>query len=67
MPACPLRVSLDLTDAVIGAGTSATWNFGIPNSPPLIGMLIYTQCANFDTINAFGMVLSDAAAMVLGN
>jgi PKD repeat protein len=67
MPGCPLRVSLDATDAVIGAGTSATWNFAIPNSAPLIGMLLYNQCANFDTINPFGMVLSDASGWVLGN
>ena len=67
MTGCPLRVSLDATDTVIGVGTSATWNFGIPNSPPLIGMLLYNQCANFDTINPFGMVLSDASGWVLGN
>lgn len=67
MPGCPLRVSLDATDAVVGIGTSATWNFFIPNSPPLIGMLLYNQSANFDTINPFGMVLSDASGWVLGN
>jgi PKD repeat protein len=67
MPGCPLRVSLDATDAVIGVGTSATWNFPIPNSAPLVGMLLYNQCANFDTINTFGMVVSDASGWVLGN
>jgi len=67
MPGCPLRVSLDATDAVVGVGTSATWNFPIPNSAPLIGFQLYTQCANFDTINPFGMVVSDAFGGIVGN
>ena len=67
MTGCPLRVSLDATDTVVGVDTSATWNFPIPNSPPLIGMLLYNQCANLDIINPFGFVLSDASGWVLGN
>ena len=62
MPGCPLRVSLDATDTVIGAGTTATWNFAIPNNPALAGVLLYNQLAPLDpAANAFGFTLGDAA------
>ncbi len=67
MTNCPLRVSLDATDTVVGSAPNATWNFNIPGNPLLMGMLLYNQCASFDAINPFGFVLSDASGWVLGN
>lgn len=67
-PGCRLRVSLDATDTVVGVGTSASWSLPIPNSLPLLGALLYNQTAVLDPLaNAFGFVMSDASAMVLGN
>jgi PKD repeat protein len=68
MPGCFGRVSLDLTDFVVGAGNTATWNLALPNVPSLSGLLIYNQAFVLDpAANAFGFVTSDAAGMVLGN
>ncbi len=66
-PGCPLRVSLDATETVVGAGTTATWNFNIPNIGGLLGVQLYNQAATFDpAANAFGFVTSDASAWVVG-
>ncbi|MBL8754569.1 MAG: PKD domain-containing protein [Planctomycetes bacterium] len=66
-PGCPLRVSVDGTDTVVGVGTTATWNFPIPNVPALNGLLFYNQLAVLDpAANAFGLVIGDAAGWVLG-
>ena len=68
MPGCVGRVSLDLTDFVVGAANSATWSLALPNLPTLSGFLLYNQAFVLDpTANAFGFVTSDAAGMVLGN
>jgi hypothetical protein len=67
VPGCPLRVSLDATDAVVGVGTTATWNLAIPLTPTLSGLLLYNQLAVLDlAANAFGFVVGDAAGWVLG-
>lgn len=66
-PGCPLRVSLDVTDAVIGAGSTASWSFNIPNQLNLMGFKLYNQAATLDSINAFGFAMSDAYGWVLGN
>ncbi|HEX6813259.1 MAG TPA: PKD domain-containing protein [Planctomycetota bacterium] len=66
-PGCPLYISLDATETVIGAPPSATWNFAIPNAPVLAGSLLYNQAAVFDpAANAFGFVMGDAAGWVVG-
>jgi PKD repeat protein len=66
-PGCPLRVSVDGTDTVVGAGTTATWNFAIPNVLALNGLLFYNQLAVLDpAANPFGLVVGDAAGWVLG-
>jgi PKD repeat protein len=68
MPGCAGRVSLDLTDFVVGVGTAATWNITFPNNPVFSGLLFYNQAFVLDpAANAFGFVTSDAAGMVLGN
>jgi PKD repeat protein len=65
-PGCNLRVSLDVTEAVIGVGTTANWNFAIPNLPTLIGFQIFNQAASLDVVNPFGFVMSDAYAWMIG-
>lgn len=66
-PGCPLRVSLDVTDTVAGVGTSANWNFSVPNDPALNGFKLYSQAASLDTINAFGFAMSSAYGWIIGN
>ena len=65
-PGCPLRVSLDVTDTVVGAGTTANWNFSIPNNPALSGFKLFNQAASLDPVNAFGFALSSAYGFILG-
>ena len=68
MPGCPLRVSLDATDTVVGAGTTATWNLAVPITPSLAGALLYNQIAPLDpAANAFGFTMGDAAGWVIGS
>ena len=65
-PGCRLRVSLDVTDTVIGASNTANWSFGVPNNPAFIGFQLFNQAASLDTTNAFGFVMSDAYAWMVG-
>lgn len=66
-PGCPLRVSLDATDTVLGVAPTATWNFGIPNNPTLAGIVLYNQLAVLDPVaNAFGIVMGNAAGWTVG-
>ncbi len=65
-PGCPLRVSVDFTDTVVGVGTTATWNFAIPASGGLLGFQLFSQAASLDASNAFGFVMSDAYAWMIG-
>jgi PKD repeat protein len=65
-PGCPLRVSLDVTDTVVGAGTTASWSLAIPNNPLLLGFRLYSQAAPLSSSNAFGFVTSDAYAWSVG-
>jgi PKD repeat protein len=66
-PGCPLRVSVDVTDTVVGAGNAATWSFAVPNSGALAGFKLYNQAAVLDTSNAFGFVTSKAYAWIVGS
>jgi hypothetical protein len=67
-PGCSLRVSLDVTDTVVGVAPNGSWSLAIPNNPALIGFQLYNQAAAFDpAANAFGFALSHAYGIVLGN
>ncbi|MCA3007540.1 MAG: PKD domain-containing protein [Phycisphaerales bacterium] len=66
-PGCPLRVSVDVTDTVVGVGNAATWSFAVPNSGALSGFKLYNQAAVLDTSNAFGFVTSKAYAWIVGS
>jgi hypothetical protein len=68
MPGCTANVSPDVTTAVAGGGSSATWSFVVPSSPPLFGLRLYQQALVLDpnSGNPLGAVMSDAAALILG-
>ena len=66
-PGCNLRVSLDATEALIGAGSTVPWSFVIPNVPSLNGALLFNQAAPLSSTNAFGFVTSHAYGWVVGN
>jgi PKD repeat protein len=67
-PGCQARVSSEGSLFLLGAGNAATWNFGIPNDPGLVGLQMYNQALVLDPgFNALGAVMSDAAAMFIGN
>jgi PKD repeat protein len=67
-PGCSLRVSLDVTDTVVGTAPNGAWSLAIPNDPLLMGFLVYNQAAVFDpAANTFGFALSHAYGSVLGN
>ena len=66
-PGCPLRVSFDSPLLLTGTGGVATFQFTLPNTPSLLAQQFFTQGLSFDPLmNPFGMVISDAAAFVIG-
>ena len=66
-PGCFARVSDDAAQFfTIGSG-SATVPLAVPNNPFFVGVQLFTQGVVFDTTNALGLVLSDAAAMTIGS
>lgn len=67
MPGCFLRVSLDSTLSVAGAGGSASFIFPIPNQLNLVGFTFYTQGIVLDPgLNPFGFSASAAAQAIVG-
>jgi len=64
---CFGRVSAAANSLVLGAGNTATWNFGVPAAPVFQGVQLFNQMIVLDTgFNALGAVMSDASAMLLG-
>ena len=65
---CSLRVSLDISDALIGALGSATYSLAVPASAALAGFILHQQALVFDPAagNPQGLVMSDAATAVVG-
>lgn len=67
MPGCPLHHNASVLQTLLGAGTSATFDFPIPNNPVFIGSQFFTQAASLDVgLNPLGFALSDAAVMLVG-
>lgn len=67
MPGCLLHHSADVQQTILGTGTSATFDFPIPNNVSFIGVQVYTQVASLDIgLNALGFALSDAAVLLVG-
>ncbi len=66
-PGCFGRVSDDVAQFfTIGSGSAAV-PLAVPNDPFFVGVQLFTQAVVFDSVNALGLVLSDAAAMTIGN
>lgn len=66
-PGCPGRVSPDVTAFLLGAGNTARFQFGIPNTAVLYCLQFYHQALVLDQLaNAMGTVTSDAAAAIVG-
>lgn len=67
-PGCNLAASVDAADLLIAAPGANPWAFAIPNNPALSCFEFYQQAAVLDLpANAFGFVLSNATAAVVGN
>lgn len=65
-PGCSGRVSDDVAQFFgIGGGTIG-FPISVPNDPFFIGLSLYTQGVQFENVNSLGIVLSDAATMVIG-
>jgi hypothetical protein len=69
MPGCFGYVDPDVSLAVSGAGSAATYNCVIPNDAALLGLRCHHQAVVIDSMsgNALGAVMSDAATAVLGS
>jgi hypothetical protein len=65
---CTLRLSPDVTDALIGSAGSATYSLAVPMSSALAGFILHQQAVVFDPAvsNPSGLVMSDAATAVVG-
>ncbi len=67
MPGCYLFPTPIVSFALFGAGSSASWQFGVPNTPGLFGVELHSQAFPLDpAANAFGFTASNAAVGVLG-
>lgn len=65
-PACFWRIGIDLLETVIGANQSGVSSLLIPDDPLLVGVSLFQQALVFDNANPLGLVVSDAATMVIG-
>lgn len=68
MPGCDLRVSVDATAVIAGAGGAATFNLAIPTMLGLVDSTFHVQALVPDALaaNGAGAVMSDAATAVIG-
>lgn len=68
MPNCDLHVSLDAFWICSGTGTQCEASIAVPNSTALLDHEVYLQAVvPAPTVNAAGLVLSDAAAARIGS
>ena len=67
-PGCMLATDALATDLLIAGPGPNPWSFAVANNPALMCFEFYQQGAVLDpTANAFGFVLSNATAAVVGN
>jgi len=67
MPTCFLRVADDASRLAYGAGNTATWQLGVPNSVSLLGLSFYVQAAVLDPgANTAGLTASDSVSGIVG-
>ena len=66
-PGCQARVSPDATMLILGSSSAAQLPFTIPSGTGFIGVKLFTQAFAIDPgVNALSGVMSDAAAMIIG-
>jgi hypothetical protein len=68
MPGCHGRVSSAFITPVLGAGGAAAHALAIPSLPALAGTILHCQAIVIDAAagNPAGLVMSDAATLVVG-
>jgi hypothetical protein len=67
-PGCLARVSLDSTTLLVGSNGNALSSMTIPNLQSLLGAQLYQQALVIDSpANQLGAVVSNAAALMIGN
>jgi hypothetical protein len=66
MTRCRLFVSPDASGFAAGTGGSASFTLAVPSTPALAGWLLHQQAVVLDTAAAAGLVMSDAATLVVG-
>lgn len=65
-PGCNLLADPLVTEFLIGASNTATWNFGIPGGPAFVGMTLYNQGLSLDT-GSPGAAFSNGARLIIGD
>jgi hypothetical protein len=65
-PGCAARVSIDANFPVLGAGNVGNFPMALPNTTSLLCVQFFTQGFSLDSINALGLVTTDAAAVIIG-
>ena len=66
-PGCDLQASADVTSAQVVSSTgTASGTINVPNAPSLMGLPVYHQWAVLDSVNALGIVVSDAGRATVG-
>jgi hypothetical protein len=64
---CFLRAEVVVTQLLIGAGNSATWSLGLPNSSSYLGVSFYNQGFAIDPpANNAGVTVSNAGRGSIG-
>ena len=68
MPGCFGRVSFDVSALVLGSGGSVAYPLVVPSLSALAGTILHSQAIVFDLAasNPAGLVMSDAATLVVG-
>ena len=66
-PGCDLQASADVTSAQVVSSTgTASGTINVPNAASLMGLPVYHQWAVLDSVNALGIVVSDAGRATVG-
>ena len=66
MPGCTIYLSLDIFELTAATAGTAGYSVTVPADPYFLGLEFFQQGASFDTVNAFGAVLSNAIRATVG-
>ncbi len=68
MPGCQLLAEPLVLDLLVGSGTTLPWSLSLPTGTALLGARFFQQALVLDpAANAFGFVVSNAAAATIGS